>query len=76
MPDDAMADVVRTAVAELPRRQRTALAYRYYAGFDVAETATAMGCAPGTVRALTHQAMTKLRNRPDLDVDRREQHHG
>lgn len=52
---------VRELVAALPRRQRTALLYRYYASMTVAETATSMRCAEGTVRALTHQAMSTLR---------------
>lgn len=67
-----MAMVVRQAVADLPLRQRTALVHRYYAGRDVAQTATAMGITPGTVRALTHQAMTALRQRGDLTDDQRE----
>lgn len=65
-PDQADAIAVRTAVAALPARQRTALVYRYYAGFSVAEAARAMSCAPGTVRALTHQAIAALRERAAL----------
>lgn len=65
-PDHADAIAVREAVALLPRRQRTALVYRYYAGFSVAETAEAMSCAAGTVKALTHQAVTALREHADL----------
>lgn len=56
---DAMA--VRAAVAALPRRQREALVLRYFAGFSVAETAEAMGRAPGTVKALCHQGIARLR---------------
>lgn len=65
-PDPADAVAVREAVAALPRRQRTALAYRYYAGLSVDETAHAMSCASGTVRALTSQAIAALRDRADL----------
>lgn len=61
-PDRADAVAVREAVARLPRRQRTALAYRYYAGFSVRESADAMSCAEGTVKALTHQAIASLRD--------------
>lgn len=42
-------------------RRRAALAYRYYAGLSVRETAAAMACAEGTVKALTHQAIAALR---------------
>lgn len=65
-PDRADAVAVREAVAQLPRRQRTALAYRYYAGFSVRETANAMSCAEGTVKALTHQAIAALREHAAL----------
>lgn len=65
-PDRANAVAVREAVAALPERQRTALAYRYYAGFSVRETADAMSCAEGTVKALTHQAIASLRHNAAL----------
>lgn len=57
---------VRQAVAGLPRRQRTALVLRYYADLPVAEVAEVMGCAPGTVKALTSQAVARLRDRGGL----------
>lgn len=53
--------VVRTAVAGLPDRQREVLACRFYADLSVGETAAAMGCAEGTVKALTNRAVTTLR---------------
>ena len=65
-PDRADAVAVREAVAQLPRRQRTALVYRYYAGFSIRETSEAMSCAEGTVKALTHQAIASLRDRVAL----------
>ena len=57
---------VRQAVAGLPRRQRTALVLRYYADLPVGEVAEVMGCAPGTVKALTSQALARLRDRGGL----------
>jgi RNA polymerase sigma factor (sigma-70 family) len=65
-PDAAEALVVRQALAALPPRQRTALAWRHYAGLTVEQTAAAMGCAPGTVRALTSQGLAALRRRPEF----------
>ena len=53
--------VVRELVASLPPRQRAALVLRYYVGMSVAETAAAMGCAEGTVKALAHRAIGALR---------------
>jgi RNA polymerase sigma factor (sigma-70 family) len=60
-PDPADAVAVRRAVASLSRRQRTAVVLRFYADLPVAEVAALMGCAPGTVKALTGQAMSALR---------------
>lgn len=64
---DAMA--VREAVSTLPRRQREALVLRYYAGLTSTEVAQHMGCAPSTVRVLTHQAINGLRDGGLLDPD-------
>lgn len=63
-PADVLA--VRGAVAALPPRQRTALVLRYYADLPVADVAAHMGCAEGTVRALTHRAIGALRERAGL----------
>jgi len=63
-PDDLAA--VRQAVADLPPRQRAAIAWRYFAGFSVDETAVVLGCAPGTVKSLTSKATATLRRRLDL----------
>jgi RNA polymerase sigma-70 factor (sigma-E family) len=60
--DTGTAVAVRAAVASLPRRQRTALVLRYYADLPVDQVAEQMGCAAGTVRALTSQAITSLRS--------------
>jgi RNA polymerase sigma-70 factor (sigma-E family) len=57
--DDALA--LRRAVGALPRRQRQAVVIRYFLDWSVADTADVMGCAEGTVRALTAQALAALR---------------
>jgi RNA polymerase sigma-70 factor (sigma-E family) len=64
-PDTAAALTIRHAVSRLPRRQRAALVLRYYSDLSVVETAALLGCAPGTVKALTHQAIAGLRNSAD-----------
>lgn len=61
---------VRQAVADLPTRQRAALVLRVVADLPVADVAEVMGCAEGTVKALTHQAIAALR------ADRRVQPEG
>ena len=60
---------IRQAVRALPDRQRVAIAYRYYAGLSVRETAAAMQIAEGTVRALTSQGLAGLR---DAGLDARD----
>lgn len=49
------------AVAALPRRQREAVDLHYFAGLTVAETATVMGCAEGTVKSTLSDARGRLR---------------
>jgi len=59
--DTGTAMAVRAAVARLPRRQRTALVLRYFVDLPIEEVARSMRCRPGTVTALTAQAMANLR---------------
>lgn len=49
------------ALGLLTPRQRQAIVLRYYADLSVAEAASAMRCAEGTVRALTAQGVDGLR---------------
>jgi RNA polymerase sigma-70 factor (ECF subfamily) len=63
-PTDAIA--VRQAVATLPPRRRMALILRYYADLPVDQVAALMRCRPGTVKALTAQAVAQLRDRGGL----------
>lgn len=48
------------AVAQLPRRARTAVALRYVADLSEAEVAEVMGIARGTASATLHQARKRL----------------
>jgi RNA polymerase sigma factor (sigma-70 family) len=66
-PDVASALAIRAAVRSLPARQREAIVLRFYADLSVADTAAAMRCAEGTVRALTAQAVAALRTTIDHD---------
>jgi RNA polymerase sigma-70 factor (sigma-E family) len=60
---------VRDAVRLLPPRQRAVLVLRFYDDLSVAEAATAMRCAPGTIKSLTHHAITSLRDRLGIVLD-------
>jgi RNA polymerase sigma factor (sigma-70 family) len=59
--DVGTALALRAAVASLPPRQRSALVLRYFVDLPVDEVARYMRCKPGTVRALTAQAINSLR---------------
>src|SRR4051794_14849129 len=54
---------LHASLAELPQRQREALLLRYFEDLSVEDTAAAMGCAVGTVKATVHQALRVLRNK-------------
>ncbi|MGZ4213488.1 MAG: RNA polymerase sigma factor [Actinomycetota bacterium] len=59
-PAGAAVDVLR-ALAALPARQRAAVVLRYFEDLPEAEIADRMGCRRGTVKALLHQARSRLR---------------
>ncbi|HCT76973.1 MAG TPA: SigE family RNA polymerase sigma factor [Micromonosporaceae bacterium] len=52
---------LKAALARLSRGQRAVLVLRYWEGLDVAETADALGCSPGTVKSQTSYAIAALR---------------
>ncbi len=56
------------ALKALPPAQRAAVVLRFYADLSVEETARALGKRPGTVRALTSQAVAKLRQTMPQEV--------
>ena len=60
---------VREAVASLPPRQRAAVVVRYFNDLSVADAAMVLGCAEGTVKALTHQAVASLRVKLGDDLE-------
>jgi len=51
---------VRTLVDTLPERQREVVLLRLFEDLSVRETASAMGCREGTVKALLHKATANL----------------
>jgi RNA polymerase sigma-70 factor (ECF subfamily) len=60
---------VRDAIRHLPDRQRAVVVLRFYDDLSVAEAATALRCAPGTVKSLTHHAIAALRDRLGIVLD-------
>jgi RNA polymerase sigma-70 factor (sigma-E family) len=64
-PDDtaAVAERLRVVAAlrTLPARQRAALVLRFYDDLSEADTARALGCAPGSVKRHVSRGLDKLR---------------
>jgi RNA polymerase sigma-70 factor (ECF subfamily) len=56
-------DRLRAVLDDLPERQREAVILRFFEELSVQDTAAAMNCAPGTVKATVHQALRALRQR-------------
>ena len=52
---------VRDLLQKLPSRQREVVMLRVFEDLSVRETAHAMGCREGTVKALLHKATAKLK---------------
>jgi RNA polymerase sigma factor (sigma-70 family) len=68
-PDAAGALTIREWVGRLTPRQRHVVVLRVYADLDIVQTSELMGCATGTVKALTHQALAQLKNFEQAEVD-------
>ncbi len=62
-------DEVWKAVRRLPKRQAHAVALFYVDQMSVAEVAQVLECAEGTVKALLHQARTRLADRLHTEED-------
>jgi RNA polymerase sigma-70 factor (sigma-E family) len=54
-------DLARRLLAELPARQRAAVAMRFYDDLAFAEIATVLDCTESTARSYVHRALERLR---------------
>jgi RNA polymerase sigma-70 factor (ECF subfamily) len=57
------AALLQAGLDELPDRQREAVVLRFFEDLSVEQTAVAMDCAEGTVKATVHQALRALRKK-------------
>lgn len=74
-PEDAAVareqrETLATAIAQLPERDRTVIALKWFAQMSEAEMATALGCAAGTVKSRVSRALDRLRSSLPESVDR------
>lgn len=56
-------EALHAVLESLPQRQREAITLRYFEELSVEQTASAMQCAVGTVKATIHQALRNLKDR-------------
>jgi RNA polymerase sigma-70 factor (sigma-E family) len=62
--------VLAAALRQLTPKQRAVLYLRFYEDMSEAQTAKTLGCATGTVKSQTHDALAKLRSvAPELVDD-------
>jgi RNA polymerase sigma-70 factor (sigma-E family) len=66
--DERRVDLHR-ALATLPKRQREVVVLRYVADLSEADTAAALGCAQGTVKAHAARGLSALRAALELPED-------
>lgn len=57
----AVGAVVRSALAALPRQQRTVLVLRYVEDLPESQVASLLGCSAGTVKTHAHRGLRALR---------------
>jgi RNA polymerase sigma factor (sigma-70 family) len=60
------------ALETLRASDRTVIAYRYFFDMSEADMATALGCAPGTVKSRLSRALARLRRALEKEGDGRE----
>ena len=65
-PDVSTNQAMRSALMELPARQRAAIVLRYYEDLPEAEIADILDCRPATVRSLVARGLHSLRNMPEV----------
>lgn len=53
------------ALRHLPTRQREVIVFRFFADLTITDTAAALGCTEGTVKAYTSRALNRLRELMD-----------
>src|SRR5262245_16340650 len=66
-PDAADREAMRLALLELPLRQRTAIALRFYEDLSEAQIAEVLRCRPGTVKSLISRGLDALRERVTVE---------
>lgn len=68
----ALRIALAAALAQLPRRQREAIALRYLSDLTKAETAQALGIGVGSVKTHTHRGLAALRSKFGAEFEDRQ----
>jgi RNA polymerase sigma-70 factor (ECF subfamily) len=66
--DQEQQSQMKSFLQTLPDRQREAIVLRFFEELSVEQTAAAMNCAVGTVKATVHQALRALRQKMSQSI--------
>jgi RNA polymerase sigma factor (sigma-70 family) len=67
-PDPSTAIAIRSAIAELPHREKAVLLLHYYGDFTYAMVSGLLGIPEGTVKGLARKAVKRLRDQGLIDL--------
>ncbi len=70
LPDGVDVEAVRSALLELPYRQRAAIVLRYFEDLPEQRVAELLGCRPGTVKSLVSRGLSALRAGLGVELER------
>jgi len=69
LPDGATEELIRSALADLPYRQRAAIVLRFYEDLPEKRIAELLRCRPGTVKSLVSRGLASLRAEISLALE-------
>ena len=67
MPKNIAITVIRELISHLSQRQKDVVMFRIFEELSVKETASILGCKPGTVKATLNKAIKTIRDKYNID---------